>query len=97
MRHAGGQAGKRLGAAQAHRQLEDLQRVKEFECGGLAADDVEREGGSRAGALPREQPARRGSFVVVGKVMNLGDLGVRMRPSISGRSALTQQRQSRPT
>src|SRR5688572_23429652 len=43
MGHAGRQAGKRLGAAQAHRQLEDLQRVQEFECGGLAADDIERE------------------------------------------------------
>jgi hypothetical protein len=58
--HACGQTGKRLGAAQAHRQLEDLQRVQEFECGGLAADDVEREGGTRAGALPREQPAGGG-------------------------------------
>jgi hypothetical protein len=33
--HACGQTGKRLGAAQAHRQLEDLQRVQEFKCGGL--------------------------------------------------------------
>src|SRR5688500_13523125 len=31
MGHAGRQAGKRLGAAQAHRELEDLQRVQEFE------------------------------------------------------------------
>src|SRR5229473_7344996 len=31
---AGRQAGKRLSAAQAHRQLEDLQRVQEFEGGG---------------------------------------------------------------
>src|SRR5216684_5587682 len=41
--HACGQAGERLGTAQAHRQLEDLQRVQEFECGGLATDNVERE------------------------------------------------------
>src|SRR6266404_4125134 len=40
--HACRQAGKRLGAAQAHRQLEDLQRVQEFERRGLAADNVER-------------------------------------------------------
>ena len=53
--HACGQAGKRLGAAEAHRQLEDLQRVQEFEGGGLAADNVERERGARAGALPLEQ------------------------------------------
>ena len=74
--HACGQAGKRLGAAQAHRQLEDLQRVQEFECGGLAADDVERERGARAGALPREQTAGGGGLVVVSKVMDLGHFGV---------------------
>src|SRR4030081_341780 len=55
--HACGQASKRLGAAQAHRQLEDLQRVQEFECGGLTSDNVERERGARAGALPRKQTA----------------------------------------
>ena len=38
----------------AHRQLDDLQRVQEFECGGLAADNVEGERGASAGALPRE-------------------------------------------
>ena len=38
--HACGQAGKRPGAAQAHRQLEDLQRVQEFERGGLAAEAI---------------------------------------------------------
>ena len=50
---------RRLGAAEAHRQLEDLQRVQEFEYGSLAANDVERERGARAGALPREQTAGR--------------------------------------
>ena len=74
--HAGGQAGKRFGAAQAHRQLEDLQRVQEFECGGLAADDVERERGARAGALPCEQTAGEGRLIVVSKVMDLRDFGV---------------------
>ena len=59
MGHACGQAGKRLGPAQAHRQLEDLQRVQEFESGGLAADNVERERGACAGALPREHTAGR--------------------------------------
>jgi hypothetical protein len=54
--HACRQAGKRFGAAQAHRQLEDLQCVQEFEGGGLAADNVERERRARAGALPRKQP-----------------------------------------
>jgi hypothetical protein len=44
--HACGQAGKRLSAAQAHCRLDDLQRVQEFEGGGLAADNVERERGA---------------------------------------------------
>jgi hypothetical protein len=52
--HACGQASKRLGAAEAHGQLDDLQRVQEFECGGLTADNVERERGASAGALSRE-------------------------------------------
>src|SRR3954447_22999565 len=69
--HACGQAGKRLGAAQAHRQLEDLQRVQEFEGGGLAADNVERERGARASALPREQTAGGGALFVVRKIMDL--------------------------
>src|SRR5690242_2611753 len=37
--HACRQAGKRLGAAQAHGELEDLQRVQEFGCGGLTTDN----------------------------------------------------------
>ncbi len=41
VRHACSQAGKRLGAAQAHRELEYLQRVEELECCSLAADDIE--------------------------------------------------------
>src|SRR6266436_5869628 len=63
--HACWQTGKRLGAAQAHRQLEDLQRVQEFKCGRLAADDVERERGACAGALPREHTAGGGGLIVV--------------------------------
>jgi hypothetical protein len=55
--HACGQTGERLGAAKAHRQLEDFQCVQEFEGGGLAAENVERERGARARALPREQTA----------------------------------------
>ena len=51
MRHARRQAGQQLGAAETDRQLEDLQRVEEFEGGGLAADDVERERRAGAGAL----------------------------------------------
>src|ERR1700733_10666457 len=76
MRHARGQARKRLGAAQAHRHLKDLQRVEEFKCRGLAADDVERERGARAGALPLEQKAGRGVLVKVSKVMDLGPFGM---------------------
>src|SRR6202011_4585670 len=66
--HTCGQAGKRFGSAQAHRQLEDLQRVQEFECGGLAADNVEGERGASAGALPREQTAGGGGLFVVSQV-----------------------------
>ena len=57
--HARGQAGQRFRAAEADGQLEDLQRVEEFEGGGLAADDVERKGRAGAGALTREQAAGR--------------------------------------
>jgi hypothetical protein len=35
------QLAQRLGAAEAHHQLEDLQRVQEFEYGSLAANDVD--------------------------------------------------------
>ena len=49
-----GRLASELGVAQAHRQLEDLKFVEEFECGGLPPTSVEREGGTRAGALPRE-------------------------------------------
>src|SRR6202161_691847 len=40
--YAGWQAGKRLGAAEAHSELEYLQRVEKFESSGLGAYDVER-------------------------------------------------------
>src|SRR5207302_11032919 len=66
--HAGGQAGKRPGAAQAHRELEDLQRVQEFERSGLAADNVERERGAGADALSREQTTGGRGLVVVSEV-----------------------------
>ena len=75
MGHACG-AGKRLGAAQAHRQLEDLQRVQEFESGGLAADNVERERGACAAALAGEHSAGGGGLFEVGKVMDLRHFGV---------------------
>src|SRR5258708_5313073 len=70
------QAGERLGTAEAHRQLEDLQRIEEFECRSLAADDVERECGARAGALPLEQTTGRGVLVKVSKVVDLGHFGM---------------------
>src|SRR3984957_13252812 len=72
VRHAGWQAGKGLGAAETHRELEYLQRVEKFEGSGLAADDVERERGARAGTLPFEQKAGGRVFVEVSKVMDLG-------------------------
>jgi hypothetical protein len=57
-------------------QLEYLQRVEEFKCRGLAADDVERERGTRAGALPLEQLAGGGFLVEVSKVVDLGHFGM---------------------
>src|SRR5450631_3481501 len=74
--HACRQAGKRLGAAQANRQLEDLQRVEEFESRGLAADNVERESGTRPRALPFEETAGRGVLVEAGQVVDFGHFGV---------------------
>jgi hypothetical protein len=53
-----------------------LKCVEEFECGVLAADDIEREGGARAGALPREQRTGGGGFFVVSKLMDLRHFGV---------------------
>ena len=41
MRHARRKAGEGFRSAQADGQLEDLQRVEEFECGRLAADNIE--------------------------------------------------------
>ena len=67
-----GQAGKRLGAAQAHRQLEDLQRVEEFECDVFVRHC--RRPGARAGALSREQTAGWRVLFVVRKVMTLATL-----------------------
>jgi hypothetical protein len=51
----------------AHCQLDDLQCVQAFECGGLAADNVERERGARAGALTREDTAGGGGLFEVSK------------------------------
>ena len=61
--HACGQAGKRLGAAQAHRQLEDLQRVQDAAAWPptMSNENVE----PRAGALSREQTAGWGVLFVV--------------------------------
>ena len=60
--HACGQAGERLRATQAERQFEDLQRVQEFKCGGLAARNVKRERGARSGALlANRRPAEEAS------------------------------------
>ena len=62
MGHRRGVAGQRFGAAEADRQLEDLQGVEEGERLLLAALDVEREGRAGAGALPgvgRRAPSSR--------------------------------------
>src|ERR1700754_4537020 len=76
MGHARGQAGKRFGATQAHRQLEDLKRVQEFVGGGLATDNVERERRARTAALPCEETPGGGGLVVMTEVMDLGYFGM---------------------
>src|SRR4051812_9128646 len=59
MRHGGRMARKRFRAAETDRELEDLQRVQEFERGWLTTADVEREGRTGAGALSDEGPPGR--------------------------------------
>ena len=51
MGHRRGMAGERLGAAQADREMGDLERVQEGEGLRLAALQIEREGRARAGAV----------------------------------------------
>src|SRR3954467_4198664 len=74
--HACREAGERLGAAEAHRQLEDLERVEKLECRGLTADDAERERRAGTGALPGENTAGRGALFVVTQIMDLRHLGM---------------------
>ncbi|EGE60534.1 hypothetical protein RHECNPAF_14110012 [Rhizobium etli CNPAF512] len=76
MRHRGRMARKRFRAAQADGELEDLQRVQEFERGRLAAADIEGEGRAGAAALGGEGAARWRFRIVVRQVMNLLDLRV---------------------
>src|SRR3546814_3770805 len=54
MGHRGGVAGERLGAAEADRELRDLQRVEKAEALRLAALDEQRKGRSGAGAVAFE-------------------------------------------
>src|SRR3546814_14397951 len=54
MGHRGGVAGERLGAAEADRELRDLQRVEKAEALRLAALDEQRKGRSGAGAVALE-------------------------------------------
>src|SRR3546814_230343 len=54
MRHRGGVAGERLGAAEADRELRDLQRVEKAEALRLASLDEQRKGRSGAGAVALE-------------------------------------------
>src|SRR3546814_10456023 len=61
MRHRGGVAGQRLGAAEADRELGDPERIEKGETLLLAALDVEREGRARAGAVAAEDIGDRKS------------------------------------
>src|SRR3546814_8441223 len=75
MRHRGGVAGQRLGAAEADRELGDPERIEKGETLLLAALDVEREGRARAGAVAAEDIGLR---VVLQKaeLTDAPDLGV---------------------
>src|ERR1700735_667240 len=76
MRHARRKAGEGFRPAQADGELEYLQGVEEFERGGLAADDVERNRGAGAGALAPEETAGRRVLVEVTEVMDLHRLNM---------------------
>ena len=58
MRGRGGMRDQRLGAAQAHRELHDLQRIQHAERLGFAAADRERKRGAGAQTLPLRTPPR---------------------------------------
>ena len=80
MGHACGKAGERLSPAQAHCELEDLQCIQKFECRGLAADNVERKRGPRAGTLPREHTPGGGALFMVSEIMDLRHFVVVAQP-----------------
>ncbi len=69
-------AGERLGAAQADRQLGDLERVEEAERLGLAALQVEREGRSRARAMAAEDVGLGRSVLKEAEIADMIDLGM---------------------
>src|SRR5262245_9796860 len=80
-RHAGVRGGgwmarQRLGAAEADRELEELQRVEKAECRGLPAGDVEGEGRAGAGALRGIDAALWRIRCVEGQVVQALDAGV---------------------
>src|SRR3954452_11601095 len=76
MRRRGRVRGKRFGAAEADRELEDAQRVEEAEGLGLAALDVEREGRAGGVASRREHPPGRAAMRQEGRKIDLGDAPV---------------------
>jgi hypothetical protein len=70
-RHAGmgyarRQACEGLSSTKAHRQLQDLQRVKKLECSRLAADNIERECGARTDALSPKLVQRPPTIAALG-------------------------------
>src|SRR5690606_14595042 len=76
MRHGSRMAGERLGAAEADRQLEYLQRVEEGKGSVLAALDVEGKGRARTRALAAKHFRCRVALLQERQVGDPIDLGV---------------------
>ncbi len=71
---ASGVRDQRLGAAEADRELHDLEIVEERESLPLAALDVEGEGRARCRALPVEDRLARVALLQVAEIVQPGDL-----------------------
>ena len=76
MGHRRGRAGERLGAAEADREIGDLQRVEEGERLLLAALQVEREGRAGAGAMALVDVRLARAFLEEAEIADLLDLRV---------------------
>src|SRR3569833_3059718 len=79
MGHGRGRAGERLGASEAHREVRDLERVKEGERLLFSAFEIEREGRSGARAMALENVGLARSLVEKTQIADLLDFGVALQ------------------